>query len=1277
MALRHPPRFPMDGEPLNDRYAFDNHGLDLTGRPLPDQSSVQQSEATSRKRPSSEDHLVVHSFSTDFGPKTLTRFLRDEISKLQSSIRSAKGKGKGRDFQQNVNPTRRLWAHPRDTNDEAGDSTSSSEENTMDHLPTGAVRSLLSTALNPSRRRSERLAKKEQTQPSEEVDAASGDISWLSQFTTGQPQSEDIPSSSSGDRRMSTGRRGLRQAKPNRSSSTSSTNGKPAPRSHTLDAESPRRVNFEEHTMNRRRAVRNIAIGESTEALENYRNSLRPPPRSRTVDDISRSSTSLPETSAGPSRLGLTSTRRPSLPAQARIRTSSRSRRRADDSQSAVSNSCAATDRKGKTANRSSKGGGETASKPEIFHLLDEMFSDIHLRRKRSPSRPQLGPVTVDGDRQTCQHPLHFDYAESVPENVSAQLRSDFLRDVQQVTGTDDLGDLLLMDELNEAIKESSSDATEEIFPVPFSADEPISAPPSTTKLDSQDCADNVTNHSKDRPATNDVRLASFDADVWMSIANFLSTEDIKNTRLVNQALANVLAPIQFRNMVINFDKSFFDVSEAAWDTRTGCPPSNSMLRKYGAVVNQFGIAFEYDLDGLTHAKEKIIEKEQVAWFGRFLWPTEQYPRYPSLQEIEDLVDHNRPLLKEAFKHVTKASELGLCIDSGHGWLEGPDISDLALFNRRMAKGSKVFGKTFNSEEVWTAFARNQYFKWAQQNTINEALKQLKERASSQEFAAKDIDFLEKLHMRDFGSFRRQEDQIDFCSGAHVGVFGRDHVATEDAYLDAFSGQDRSSIYARTQWPLIFNGYNLAAHLGGHASSIQNKTANPLLAPLLPGNITEAQAQWLMETVWAQRAFLSAYTTAVITNKQNFRDIHTLRISKLSSGLLPSLEQHEFWKSLPQLKTLHMLISPDWRQEYVIGDRSYTTNMLISPVKAARKFTQFLRTYIAKIESLHSLTIGYVGGGEHAVGMFARNQHVLPAPIVDDPRDWLRGVRGAMTKFDHIRDLKFENCWFTPWMLQGFMDQSKDTSLHSLTLESVSMVPYHEHGLDRRLTTLSSNLHCLHGLDSWLLETLPNSAAWCRVLDAITPGKTFVDRQYAAGILKDDDQPRPQKSFRGHVRKITLRSCGYVRITQPKSTQTGYNQNAAVSHVVSPMDKGIHQRKARFDKSFPPGYAEENDMVAMNARRRPSRDRHDDPSHNRVMLSTYAHGGEAYPWLGTLTQCVHPIEKRVLEGAWGMTFGWGDDMARWGAVEDGFFEGGTGRFSGVIDKDGNGHENDD
>ena len=68
-----------------------------------------------------------------------------------------------------------------------------------------------------------------------------------------------------------------------------------------------------------------------------------------------------------------------------------------------------------------------------------------------------------------------------------------------------------------------------------------------------------------------------------------------------------------------------------------------------------------------------------------------------------------------------------------------------------------------------------------------------------------------------------------------------------------------------------------------------------------------------------------------------------------------------------------------------------------------------------------------------------------------------------------------------------------------------------------------------------------------------------------------------------------------------------------------------------------------------------------------ISMNDPATGSEWFG-LGTLTQCVHPIEKRILEMAWGFKFGWGNNIERWAAVEDGCFEGGTGRFSGVIEK---------
>jgi hypothetical protein len=887
--------------------------------------------------------------------------------------------------------------------------------------------------------------------------------------------------------------------------------------------------------------------------------------------------------------------------------------------------------------------------------------------------------TSIEVDEQQRIPKLSFDYAKIIPETIPTTEKKSFLGKIARAKRTQS------SDPEQEA-QPSSGRSRFRLSSKPKKKEESV---PTEVKQYPRLWKPSITpgvpampaQSSKPRPPADvtvppaePVAIWLVDENLWTAICQFLSTQDVKNLRLVSRLHARTLAPVQLRNVVVKFDQKFFDTT---------------IFEKHGPNINRFGISFEYDLQGLAYASPKVIEKEQDAWFGKFIWPTENYPRFPEMQAIEDLVDNNRPLLKQALGKITNASELGLCIDSGHGWIEGPDISDMALFNKRIGQGSKVFGKTFKTEDVWTSFARNELFRWGQQNTINTTLKSILARQPSPVSDAKEVHFLDRLKIRDMESFTCQNEQYDFDPECHTGgiatALDQDPAAAVDPQANPLGAavqnlvdlnqneaerrlralsRARNSNRKLPQWPLIFNGHNLAAEHGGHLSFIQSKIANPFVSPLTPRILTEAQAQWLMETVWAQRAFLVAYTTAIITNKDNFRHIHTLRISRLSSGLLPSLEQREFWKSLIGLKRLEMYLSPDWRQEHVIGDKSFMHNMPISPTKAAERFTDFLRTYITKLENLHSLTVGYVGGGEHAVGMFARNQHVLPAPIVDDPKEWLHKhsskTASPPIKFDHVRDLKFENCWFTPWMLKAFMEGSRDTSLHSLTLDSVSMTTIHDDNLAAPLTTVADSLRCRHSKEEWPRENLPSGAAWARTLDAITPGKPLSEYKHEAGLIDRDGKPIPARRFRGHVQQIVLNSCGYVTISLPNGQASRYNQKSAVIHYEFPMDRGLEIRRARFHGLVSPNNA---DMDGRLRERAAFANELNDKA-NRIMISS-----DGFPWLGTLTQCIHPIEKRVLEEAWQLKFGWGDDLSRWAAVEDGMFEGGTGRFSGVIRKD--------
>ena len=697
-------------------------------------------------------------------------------------------------------------------------------------------------------------------------------------------------------------------------------------------------------------------------------------------------------------------------------------------------------------------------------------------------------------------------------------------------------------------------------------------------------------------------------------------------------------------------------------------------------------------VDGLQQADPKIIHDKQSSWWGEYSWPLPIYPRFSSLQQLEKLAD-NLALLKSAFKQLVCTSELALSIDSGHGWLNGPDMSDMTVWKLRCSKGTRVFGRSFRGEDRWHQLARNELFKWAQANSLNAAIKWLAEEPREYVWYPESR-FLRSIVIRDLEDYKVVSEQPDHDVSRHTGGFGSPTNPNVFHPPQAFVGlvpnwtwqapavgptypapvqnqpavglmgeAGRRSAYAfhrgprfktkvrkgnvvLPQWPVIFNGYNVAAEIGGHCGFIQDKVAEPKSFPLMPGSLTEAQAQWLMETVWAQRAFLSAYTTAILANKVNFRRVHSLHIAKISSGLLPSLEQREFWQALQGLTTLTILVSPDWRTEHSPGDQSFQANMLTSPVEASIKFNHFLRRHVSPIEHLSSLRVGFVGGGEHATGMLARNQHVLPAPITSAPRTWVtdhgnvKPNPSTMLSFNHIKNLTIENAWLSPCMLEGFMNKSKDTSLRCLTLESVSLTSHHSSRTNSPMTTLEDGLQPEHAPAAWLQEMLPSRSCWPAVIDKLTPGATFLERKYAAGMIDRVERPPPDRAFRGNVEQLTFHSCGYVRVSG--FTQSQFNQNGLVIPNTNPKDPGLSRREMFLKE---------------------------DRGSGAVMMKDRDSQGVEWPLLGTLTQCIHPIEKRVLEQAWGMSFGWGDEMDRWDAVEDGFFEGGTGRFSGVVGKE--------
>ena len=768
--------------------------------------------------------------------------------------------------------------------------------------------------------------------------------------------------------------------------------------------------------------------------------------------------------------------------------------------------------------------------------------------------------------------------------------------------------------------------------------------------------------HMPDHPLPTRGWPSGIPQDIFRDVSQYLSFDDFKNLRLVNREFASQLSDLRFRSVVVPFNANLFGFNSNDVDRFRSLEKSALMLQ-HAKQIHKFGISFEYDLNGLTHAISKPFNSQESSWWGSFRWPAGDYPRYGGLHDLEELAD-SPTLLRHAMSNLTNVTELGISLDSGHGFLNGFDLSDLQVWDSRCHKDD-VFGPSFSVEDVWHTYGREEIFRAGQQNTIDYML-------SRPETPESKKATLRVLPVRSINHFSKQPDRPEIRSSQHTGgvlYSVKDSRHADDQEDDSLLGHSRTlraslrdtdvgpdlatisehvhsdianlrTSALEPQYPLIFNGLNVAAGVTGSSPPAISVVDGVSLDshPLQPGRLTEAQAQWLLETFWAQKAFLSSYLTSVIHNTNTLRHVHSLHISKISSGLLEILDHNEFWPALPKLRNITILVIPDWRQLYNHGDAEYRESMLIQPVEASVTLARILKTHIAPLENISKLEIGFIGGGERAKGIFARNKHIPPAPLTIDAKPWLlphlsNPDRSNLVSLEHIEELKIVNAWVSPLMLESFMAASKDSSLKHLILDSVSMtVP---HGSRQNfLTRFEDTLQVDSPPPDWIYEVtprIPEPCVWTKVLNAITPGPTFEEYRLARDLVKEEEYvPR---EFAGNITKITLRSCGYARIGGLAPVE--YNQNWLVMPVFSGVDESLTMRRARYSGS------------TMKPADRSGRDHY---------------------LLGKLTQCVHPVEKMVLESAYGFKFGWGDDISRWEAVEDGLFEGGTGRFSGTITK---------
>lgn len=547
-----------------------------------------------------------------------------------------------------------------------------------------------------------------------------------------------------------------------------------------------------------------------------------------------------------------------------------------------------------------------------------------------------------------------------------------------------------------------------------------------------------------------------------------------------------------------------------------------------------------------------------------------------------------------AFSKLTGIRELGLSVSSGLGWLSGKDASDRAKLFR---KKPTIFGSQHalpdrelrENIHKWDAIAR---FETA-------ASKRIQNKAARSFFyAAKEVSPVDSLPRLTFKS-----------------------VASENSHIFPPIMFDNENFEAKelSRTDTVREDEAVGTITGAHPTSFEP-------SGIIPHLLTSEQEDWLMEMEWAQEAFLSSWCIALLDNPSVFHSLRTFNIANLSSKHLISLQRDDIWRALPSLQNLTVLVSPDWRRVSKDSQGNVFTED-IRPSSAQTLFWNFLSALFEESTSISikTLTIGYVGGGEHATGMYARNQNILPAPIDQYPFSPSSNTPQETLHLPSVEELILINCWLTPTTLRNFFTTHNAPKLKSATFDSVSLTANTD---VKSLNSGNYDDYFLPSTDRSLkwLTTNPLAGSWPDIINTITPGPTIAHARYLHGHLSSPP-PDPSLTARKTLKTLHFKSCGYVRL--PNLNEFDQSSLPELPHR---PPQCLKRRWAELQ---------------------------------RGMLD-----GKEDGLLGTVVPCMKDEEEGALKGVWGLEFGWqGEWEGRgWECREDGQAEGGSGRFNGSVER---------
>jgi hypothetical protein len=822
--------------------------------------------------------------------------------------------------------------------------------------------------------------------------------------------------------------------------------------------------------------------------------------------------------------------------------------------------------------------------------------------------------------------------------------------------------------------------------------------------------------------------------ELYETITEYLNRDDIKSMRLVCREFDRHVSQVLFKTAVVPFNTEIYGMlgQNKSGDSHENHGPGSllpyklswmnasdddvysghglDIFRGFGRHIRRFGMSFEADEYALANLPEKFPTEHQTSFWGNYDWPLVEYCRFKDVAVLESAADET-PRMATAFSELFNVRELALSINSGLGWLNGPDRSIRA---RILETPRRVFG---HSRKLPDRRVQAQRELWEYIESC---------------YPEKREDLRVATIYKSKIPSALMESQSPILTKGQPEMPFLDHRLVHEAAFRPIAAGPRDNADMQPDHLVRGPGKQSPCILftaQPDYSTTSVKTVSEL--NIIPADLSEAQKEWLLETGWAQRAFLTSYMLSIIDNHNTFQHVHTLNISRLSCCYIHMLDRQDFWDALPMLENVTLRAIADFRTVYKDDSGSVRTRM-VDPSDGIGPFYNLLRNRLISHGTVNQLTIGWETGGEHAEGLFARNKVLLPAPLLPSASattlDTIVLARDLLL-FPRVRRLSIENCWMTPVALQQMVQFYDQLELKHLTLDSVSLAgvgapAFGQQHNPLQLTALGIAAAMAYVAQGGGPQAPANAAgqAFNVQHNPLTQQQQFMQHQLQAMTMQMQ-WLQPQAAAQGqaqHPGQMQAQIQAHIQANQQQQLAHQAQNNIGnlmnqinamapaqnpqnptpmseidpetvlrappqvgswlyvldivspglnLSHFGSEYSQANPERKSSLDYislrscgyalllNLPFGPREDDNFPAI--RSHPAwEERH--TALSGAMLS------RGWPLLGQIVQDVNEIEVIALRAAWDLETGWEDSDAAQGPEFDGLLPGGTGRFSGSI-----------